>query len=412
MTGALVAAGNANGGTDYDPSLHLAMLDPLYVPDAGSQGLLPYYSLLDYRVVNGMLISRWDFPGIDLGYQWLWWENYDANTFNNTTINVEAFQGGLLSMAIFYEQAIHSGIINSIYNDYTNAQWQSYFASTNHLSSPPLPIVAILQNLIRQFGINAAADFLIQLFFEYLTNEDGDLGDALVNVDWLQVERSGAEGCISLKGTTGKVVKAGVTGAGDVIFKFTRKGKGEDYTVEDALQDFALGFTSDLAGGELSSLAAKYPIDKLAKGLIKKFNFPYSKVCKWVGKGLEQINKSFTHTIVENGIQRTITIEAKRQMKGWADGKVAVIGRNMHDRVIPFSTKLSQEINTPVIYWSGFDPNLNDLENLAKNKEWIKNLQMQGYTFIDIGLDPAYTARGDYSKGIFYEMELREIFNE
>jgi hypothetical protein len=51
------------------------MLDPMYTPEAGSQGLLPYYLHADYREVNGVLYSRWDFPGDELGYPWLWWED-------------------------------------------------------------------------------------------------------------------------------------------------------------------------------------------------------------------------------------------------------------------------------------------------------------------------------------------------
>jgi hypothetical protein len=80
MTGALVAAGSANGGTDYDPSLHAAMLDPMYVPDAGSP-LLEMYPTDYYAVTpwDGCLVSIWDFPGKFGGFPWRWWE-YDTES--------------------------------------------------------------------------------------------------------------------------------------------------------------------------------------------------------------------------------------------------------------------------------------------------------------------------------------------
>lgn len=53
---------------------------------------------------------------------------------------------------------------------------------------------------------------------------------------------------------------------------------------------------------------------------------------------------------------------------------------------------------------------MSDAENLANNKAWVKSLKELGYTFYDVGLDPQYTSIGNLAEGLFYAMELDEIF--
>lgn len=131
-------------------------------------------------------------------------------------------------------------------------------------------------------------------------------------------------------------------------------------------------------------------------------HFPYKTICYWLGGGLQQINKSFVH----NG--KTIT--ANRMMKGFVENKIAVIGRNMEGRVKPFVDKLSNELGIPVLMWQGFDDNVTDKINVLNNRAWIKALKEEGYTFYDIGLDPFYTSQGIFDEGLFYSMELDEVF--
>ena len=97
-------------------------------------------------------------------------------------------------------------------------------------------------------------------------------------------------------------------------------------------------------------------------------------------------------------------------IKGFADNKIAVIGRNMEERVKPFASSLSNDLGVPVLTWPGFNPALSEAQNVANNKAWIKLLKSQGYTFYDVGLDPKFTSRGDFGEGAFYSMELNEIF--
>lgn len=138
----------------------------------------------------------------------------------------------------------------------------------------------------------------------------------------------------------------------------------------------------------------------------------YKDLCLKLGGGLQMISKTFTHASAHGG-----TITANRIMKGWSANKIAVIGRNMVDRVDPFANKLSNELGVPVLTWKGFNNQLSDIENIANNRAWIKSLKEQGYTFYDIGLDPKYTSGfanngiPSFDSGPFYSMELEEIFN-
>ena len=170
------------------------------------------------------------------------------------------------------------------------------------------------------------------------------------------------------------------------------------------------GFTNALIGAELAELTTKYSLGKIGKGLITKFNFSYPNVCKWLGGGVEAFSKSYSHTYIDNGVQRTIIISSNQLIKGWSPGKIAVIGRSQYERVVPFANQLSNELGVPVLTWPGFDSQLDELTNVAKNKAWIKSLKDQGYTFYDVGLDPYYVSLGRLEEGPYYSMELDEIF--
>ncbi|MDR2410535.1 MAG: hypothetical protein LBE13_20830 [Bacteroidales bacterium] len=86
------------------------------------------------------------------------------------------------------------------------------------------------------------------------------------------------------------------------------------------------------------------------------------------------------------------------------NGKVAIIGRNMTDRVVPVAEKIGAE------HWTGFSDALSETENLANNRTWIRAKLSEGYTVIDIGLDPKYVEIGNLSTGPHYAMELLEVF--
>ena len=105
--------------------------------------------------------------------------------------------------------------------------------------------------------------------------------------------------------------------------------------------------------------------------------------------GVKKINKTV------NGVT------AKRKMVGWAEGKVAVIGRDQTSRVNKFAKGIGAET------WGGFDADLSDAQNLANNKKWIQGLKDDGYTIYDTGTGPKSSEKGDY-----YGMETKEVFGD
>jgi hypothetical protein len=92
------------------------------------------------------------------------------------------------------------------------------------------------------------------------------------------------------------------------------------------------------------------------------------------------------------------------RIKHGTNGKYIVIGRNMEKRIIPVSKEINAE------HWAGFDSALSEVENLANNRVWIQTKLADGYTVIDIGLDPSYVMQGNMSPGSYYAMELFEVF--
>lgn len=290
-------------------------------------------------------------------------------------------------------------------------QWEKYILQ-NRNSAIVFPILPILIKVIEQFGINAAADLVIQVFFRYITN-DISIQDAFARVDWYQVGISGFEGLFQWKSAGTRVIKAAATAIGDII---RNSIQDENYSINDLVLDFAIGFTGDLGGGYLAELANKYSLASLGKGMLKKFNFPYPQVCKWLGYGLKEVSETV------NGIT------SSRRMVVWAEGKVVVIGRQMENRVKVFadgkagsiifdkSNPIASPYFTPEVdadwklltdrFGSNIPYEIAKVSKLYKaNLAFIRDLKEQGYTFIDCG--PGATT----SLSPFYDMEINEIFN-
>jgi hypothetical protein len=94
----------------------------------------------------------------------------------------------------------------------------------------------------------------------------GDVGASFEAVNWLQVGRSAAEGLIPWKTPGGKLGRAAATALGDVMINAL--SSNGDYSQQQALQDFAVGFIGDLAGGGIGELLSKYGAKAVAKGLM------------------------------------------------------------------------------------------------------------------------------------------------
>jgi RHS repeat-associated protein len=96
-----------------------------------------------------------------------------------------------------------------------------------------------------------------------------------------------------------------------------------------------------------------------------------------------------------------------KRIKPGTNGKAVVIGRSMETRIKPAAKNINAE------YWDGFDSNLDDATNLINNEKWLKEKIAEGYTVVDVGLDPTYkTSTGNISKskGKHYRMETSVVF--
>jgi RHS repeat-associated protein len=128
---------------------------------------------------------------------------------------------------------------------------------------------AILPLLLKG-GANAACDWFLQTAVNYYFNPEteGNLSASAKDVDGWQILRSGIEGTFNpFKVPGGKLGRAALSASGDVLANYVRNI--DNYTVEQALQDFAVGFFGDLAGGEIGEFVTKYGTKGVARGLSK-----------------------------------------------------------------------------------------------------------------------------------------------
>ena len=175
-----------------------------------------------------------------------------------------------------------------------------------------------------------------------------------------------------------------------------------------------------LIGTSLGDLvASKFgTLSNLGRKLVTKFEgiFPYGTICKWLGGGISNVSESL---LTSRGL-----IASTKKMVGWGGlDKVAVIGRNMKERVIPFAEKMgavffdqsnpmaapyyTKEVLEEVTDFNGrygnnwpIDVILNS-KLFNANQQFIRDLKKMGYTFVDLG---------GSAGSEFYDMEIKEIF--
>ncbi|MCR9252380.1 MAG: DUF6443 domain-containing protein [bacterium] len=129
-----------------------------------------------------------------------------------------------------------------------------------------IPIIPLLVKA----GANGAADLMLQVAMNYYFDDKvSSIDEAFDNVDWIQVGRSSLEGLIPWKVPGGRLGKAAATAVVDVSINAFKAGS--NYSAQQALQDFAIGFVGDLAGGGIGDLVAKYGAKGVARGITKIF---------------------------------------------------------------------------------------------------------------------------------------------
>lgn len=123
--------------------------------------------------------------------------------------------------------------------------------------------------LLLKAGSAGAADWMAQGAMNYYFNPEttGNVEKSFGAVSWLQVSRSALEGLIPWKTQGGRLGRAAATAVGDIMVNAFEQGSS--YSTEKAIQDFAVGFIGDLAGGGMGELLTKYGSKAVAKGLGK-----------------------------------------------------------------------------------------------------------------------------------------------
>ena len=108
--------------------------------------------------------------------------------------------------------------------------------------------------ILRRNSVGSRFDMGMQLVGNYFFNEKtaGNIKKCFDTIDRFQVARSGTKNLINLKND--KVVAA-ITGLGDVIVHWVKKGK--KYSCDKVLRDFAMGFLSDLTARYVGKLGTK-----------------------------------------------------------------------------------------------------------------------------------------------------------
>jgi hypothetical protein len=90
----------------------------------------------------------------------------------------------------------------------------------------------------------------------------------------------------------------------------------------------------------------------------------------------------------------------------------AVIGRNMDDRVKIFGEGSGAEVFSPSLKATTSARTGDKSLLMTENTAWANKLNAKNYTVYDTGLDPKYSAIGNYDKGPFYTMETKKIFGD
>jgi len=151
--------------------------------------------------------------------------------------------------------------------------------------------------------------------------------------------------------------------------------------------------------GIAETLTLPWTSKAAVSGLVKGF--------KSLSEGVETAAKN----IVKLDNWKVGDVVADRMLVGEGD-KVAVIGRNMTDRVQKFADGIGAETFKPS------DEALEALANgdntllMTENTTWANKLVDEGYSVIDVGLDPKYTNQGNLDKGSYYQMETEVIFGD
>ncbi|MEM7128871.1 MAG: RHS repeat-associated core domain-containing protein [Chloroflexota bacterium] len=204
-----------------------------------------YYPFGEERFSGGTQVTDWAFTGqrLDAGFGLI---DYNAR---------------------FYSPRIGRFISpDTLIPDLTSSQdWNRY----GYVKNNPLTYqdssgnFAFLPWLLKA-GTEAAVDAMVQAAFSYYFDpEITSIDQAIGEISWSQVAWAGATGLMPGSG----LAKSAAVAVGDVLINFAELG--DDYTVEQALQDFIISVGSELVGKKAGELVEKYGPEAFETGLKK-----------------------------------------------------------------------------------------------------------------------------------------------
>ncbi|WP_231847478.1 RHS repeat domain-containing protein [Flavobacterium branchiophilum] len=189
-----------------------------------------------------------------------------------------------------------------------------------------IPIVPMLI----KFGVGASVDMMAQMTMSYLFDSSVNTwGQAFDKVNWKQVGISGALAAIPWNAPGGKWGKAGFAGATDVM---TNALSQDDYSLEQAGTDFALGFIIQLAGGKFADFCSKYGSSNVAKGLVTKLGMAAKKVHSLTGVWHSATDGNFVGKLANQLGELVDDIDVNYKFSGGA-GDVDISTKNFNIEV-------------------------------------------------------------------------------
>jgi hypothetical protein len=311
---------------------------------------------------------------------------------------------------MYYEKAI-SNVNRNLYSNLSSKEFIELIKLDSRIALTIDPIT-----LLAKAGACGAADIIVQMFFARMLDDNiTTWNQALQRVDWWQVGYTMATGVLPI---SNKYIIAAIAGGGVALKDLTDNG----FSGWERLGiKFVEGFMGGLIGTSLGGLVSEKfgTLSNLGKKLVTKFDgvIGYASICKWLGGGISNVSESL---LTNKGI-----IASSRKIIGWGGpDKVAVIGRYMEDRVIPYANKMGAayfDKNNPIAapyFTQEVLDNIRDLNRdhgnnwpinvvlssklYKANQQFILDLKKMGYTFIDLG---------GPSGSDFYNMEIKEIFD-
>jgi hypothetical protein len=165
-----------------------------------------------------------------------------------------------------------------------------------------------------------------------------------------------------------------------------REANGNYYSDADALNNFALGFTPAGIALDLYTLKTgkEYGSNTEVNGL-------------WRYAGVLPFVSEFRKVAQSRKFKELHRIEDIQVLNQGDPSKVFVIGRSMNERVIPYAQAIGAKYYIPKY-------KVATANSLKNNIRMIQRKLNQGWTIIDIGLDPANPQFSEY-----YEAEMKEV---